>query len=507
MRKKTKKQPKISTAFLKGNPFLFINKLRKKFPQSEIYLVGGPVRDLLLGNKVKDYDFVIRKVPAKKLQVFLKKHGSVNLVGKRFGVYKFRPKNSNIGEIDIALPRTEHSLHFEGIYKDFKIQSDANLPIENDLSRRDFTINAMALQLSLDRRQSTELIDIFEGQKDLKNKIIRTVGKPGDRFKEDYSRMLRALRFACQLAFEIEEKTFSAVKKLMPHLNDVIIKDERVVPYEVIAREFLKTFLSNPVRAFDLYDKSSGFKILMPEILKMKGCPQPENWHTEGDVWQHTRLTLQRLIEPAFKKRFKEPSLSPDLVAATLFHDLGKPYTIKTPAQGADRIRFNEHDIVGARLAVKICERLKLTSPEGIGINIDNVFALVSKHMLMVQGRISEMKNTTLEKYFFKNPKLGQDFLKLLYVDAAATVPKSGRPDMDLINQLTRRLKKLEKSIGLNKQNQLAKPVISGHDLIKTYKIKEGPQIGKLLSILREAQLSGKIKNKKQALKYIEKYL
>ncbi|MBU1164238.1 CCA tRNA nucleotidyltransferase [Patescibacteria group bacterium] len=501
MVKTTKNSQKLNVSFLRRNPFLFIDKLLKKFKDGEVYIVGGSVRDILLGLEINDCDFVVRNVKAKDLEKFLATQGKVNLVGKRFGVFKFKPKNSDLIDFDIALPRTEHSLNFRGVYKDFKIQSNPKLEIQKDLARRDFTINAMAWDV-----KNKILIDEFGGLTDLKKKIIKTVGKPQDRFKEDYSRMLRAIRFSCQLGFKIELKTLTAIKKLMPHINDKV-KGERVVAYEVIAKELLKSFTTNPIKAFDYFDKTGAFKTLMPEILKMKGCPQPTNWHTEGDVWVHTRLGFEILSSNKFKRRFSQKdNYDSELVMAVLFHDLGKPYTIKTPKDGADRIRFNGHDAVGAKMTREICTRLKLTSPSDFNFSCDNVAVMVGKHMLLVHGRPKEMKNTTIEKYFFKDARMGENFLKLIFIDASATVPKSGKADMNLFNQLTRRLKQLEKLQPKNKKT-LAKPIITGHDIMKTYKLKQGKNIGKLIAVAREAQLAGKIKTKKQGLAYIKKHL
>jgi len=512
---KNKSSVKLNVSFLRRKPFLFIDKLIKEFPKAEVYIVGGPVRDLLLGLEIKDCDFVVRNVKGKKLEIFLKKLGKTNLVGKYFGVFKFKPKGSDLPEFDIALPRTEHSLNFRGQYKDFDVQTDPKLDIKKDLARRDFTINAMAIKLSRQSRRdafdgtkkgSLEIVDEFGGMEDLKNKIIKTVGKPQNRFKEDYSRMLRALRFSCQLDFEIDKNTLATIKKLMPHLNDKKGK-ERIVPFEVIAKELLKTFVASPVKAFDLYDKTNAFKTLMPEILRMKKCPQPKKWHCEGDVWQHTRLSLQRLTESNFKKKFKDASINAELVIGLLLHDIGKPYTLKTPQKdGVDRLRSNEHDTYGAKLAEKICRQLKLTSPAEFEFKIENIVMIIQKHLLLVHGDPNVMRNTTLEKYFFKDHVLGQTFLKLIYADASATVPPSGKPDMTLFNKLTKRLAKLEK-LSLKKEKVLTKSIVTGDDLIKSLKLKQGPQIGKLLNIVREAQLSGKIKTKKQGLTYIKKYI
>src|SRR3990167_5427507 len=198
---------------------------------AEIFLVGGAVRDFILGRETKDYDFIVRGVPALELELSLKKSGVVNLVGKTFGVFKFDPKKrykiqdtryKPLEPFDIALPRTEHSLSMAGGYKDFEVQSDHKLPIEEDLKRRDFTVNAIALELKVksEKLKVIEVIDPSDGLKDLELKTLRAVGEPRQRFQEDYSRILRGLRFACQLDFELEAETKNAIKKSAPNLND-----------------------------------------------------------------------------------------------------------------------------------------------------------------------------------------------------------------------------------------------------------------------------------------------
>ena len=203
-------------------PSPFISKLLAEYPSAGIFIVGGAVRDVLLGWPVKDYDLVAQGIPLDALISSLEKLGEVNLVGKRFGVIKFRPQD-DAHFFDIALPRKERSINFSGAYRDFEIQSDYLLPIEEDLARRDFTINAMAYDL----RHNT-IVDPFFGQKDLKAKTIRTVGSAATRFQEDYSRMLRAVRFASRFGFSISEKTAAAIKKMAHHLHDKL-GDEWIV--------------------------------------------------------------------------------------------------------------------------------------------------------------------------------------------------------------------------------------------------------------------------------------
>ncbi|MFA5358243.1 MAG: HD domain-containing protein [Patescibacteria group bacterium] len=478
-------------------------KVTRTFPAAEVFLVGGAVRDLLLNKKIKDYDLLVRGVPAKPLEAFLRKNGKVDLVGKSFGVFKFNPKLPDPSSqfpspIDIALPRTEYSIDRSGAYRDFKVQTNYRLKIEEDLSRRDFTVNAMALDLI-----SGKIVDPFAGQKDLVKKIIRAVGKPSVRFAEDYSRMLRAIRFACQLDFAIEKNTWATIKKLAPKINKKNGNDF-VVPRETIAKDLLKAFYAAPVLALGLFDQAGFIKQLMPELLKIKKCPQPNNWHSEGDVWQHTVLALKTLTSKRFQKLYPGyPSVN--LIIGLLFHDIGKPYTIQTPEKnGSDRIRFNEHDLVGAKKAKEICDRLKLSAYKDADIDCDpdKVFWLIAKHMIAVHGRIAEMKSTTIEKYFFIAPA-GQDLIKLIHADEMATVPAKGEKFISYSAALRRRIAVLAK-LAKNKKT-LPAPILDGNEIIKILKIKPGPHVGRAIAKLREEQLRGRVKTKQQAMKFIKK--
>jgi len=425
-------------------------------------------------------------------------------VGKTFGVLKFLPKGvTNFEPIDIALPRTEHAF-FTGGYRDFDVKFKPDLPIEEDLKRRDFTINALAYDI-----KKKKLIDLFDGLKDIKNKTIKTVGSPSERFQEDYSRMLRALRFACQLDFAIEPKTWQAIKKLIFSINkDIGIVDEPspeqtgkkhfVVPREIIAKEMVKAFVADPVQAFELFDKSGATEQLMPELLKMKECPQPENFHSEGDVWVHTQLCLKNLSSKKFQKKFGNKKPSAELIFGLLFHDLGKPYTI----EHADRLRFNNHDAVSAKKAEEIMERLRLSNG---GVNTEHIAWLARKHMIATHTKKSPMKKTTLEKYFFNNQVPGQDLLKIMYADIQATIPQNGQPDFTDFESLEKQIDELKK---ISKQKRiLPKEIVNGHEIIKKFRLKPGPKIGQLKQLLREEQLKGQIKTKKQAFDFLKKHV
>lgn len=504
-----------------------IAKFKVAFPKGELYLVGGSVRDALMGRDgSKDLDLVARLVPANALEKFLAKHGKVNLVGKRFGVWKFMPheaKPQDRGEtspgfanrglasgevsprpigLDIALPRTEHSFNSGG-YRDVSVDSDPELPIEKDLARRDFTVNAMALRLA----PTAVLVDPFDGQKDLRAKTIRCVGEPLERFREDYSRMLRGLRFACQLGFSIEDHAMGGIKALLPRINDyqhTPLGNMRVVSTEIIARELAKAITSDPVRAFDLWHESGATEILMPELLAMRGCRQPANFHSEGDVWAHTRLALAKINDDGFKKMFGAEKPSALVHFSVLFHDIAKPATMQTPEEhGVDRIRYTGHDRLGAEMAEAIAKRLTLSSAEGFGIDTEKLGWLVHAHLFVMHGNIDEIRPGTLEKYFF-NPNLpGRELLMLLYCDGMATVPEGGITPEHLA-PLRRLMERLDELAAMGAGRRLPAPLLNGGEIMKLLKMEPGPKVGEIIAALREEQLAGKIKTKAEAKKFVK---
>jgi tRNA nucleotidyltransferase/poly(A) polymerase len=226
------------------------------YPMAELYLVGGAVRDALLKRPIKDLDLVIRLLPLPELERWFGKQGGLMFVGKRFGVYKFLPKGFEGEAIDIALPRTENSFPWSrGERREFEVHARADLPIEMDLERRDFTINAMAYPF-----RSETLLDPFQGLRDLKSHAIRTVGSAEIRFREDLSRLLRAIRFSCELGFHIEEQTWATIVRLAPELQ----KD--IVPRETVGREFLLGLAADPPCTLTRLQDAGILSTLMPEL-------------------------------------------------------------------------------------------------------------------------------------------------------------------------------------------------------------------------------------------------
>ena len=196
-----------------------------------------------------------------------------------------------------------------------------------------------------------------------------------------------------------------------------------------------------------------------------------------------------------------------ELILAVLLHDIGKPPTLQTPRKDkTDRIRFNNHDNTGAELASKICKNLALSAPEKFGIDCENISWLVRKHMLLVHGHPDVLRPNTIEKYFFSDRYPGHNLIKLAWLDISATITQNGPLDHELVQALIKRIKKMRRLVVKKKSQQvLPEHLLTGDEIMQALKLKPGVQIGKIKDKLREKQLKGEIKNKKQALKFIKK--
>lgn len=451
--------------------FNFLRQILDKFPQGEIYLTGGAVRDALLERKNKDYDIIIRNISPKDLESYLSSIGETKLIGRAFGVYQCRPFENETNEfIEIALPRTEWATG-RGGNRDFKVEIDHTLPIEDDLSRRDFTITAFALNIA-----SGEFIDEFSGLDDLKNGIIRAINDPEKRFEESNIRVMRGLRFATKLNFEIEENTWQAMKKFAPKLTEIDENDEKITATELIKDEMLKTFFAQPVRALDLYKRSGLLKIILPEVETLDEVAQSPEFHPEGDVYTHTRLALKTL-----------PYESPiSLIMATLFHDIGKTITQqKTIEEGKVKIRFPSHEQVGAELAEKACKRLRFSNDL-----TKEVVWLVKNHMKPMQ--LKNMKATTIEKLLFN--ELSKNLLKIHRADVLAS-----NRDFTDYDEAKRVINKMREE----KKARPPLPFINGDDVI-AQGYAPGPEIKEILHDTRELQLNGEVNSREQALEWLE---
>jgi len=465
----------------------FIRPMRGMFPAAEWFLVGGAVRDLILGRPGKmDLDLVVRNVGLEELSAALVHEGEVNYVGRNFGVLKFRPKGTG-DSIDIAWPRTERA-GMSGAYRDFSVQSDPALPIERDLSRRDFAMNAVAYDLVLGT-----VVDPHGGLADIEARAIRAVGDPSVRFAEDHSRMLRAVRFACQLGFTIEASTWEAIVRRMPHLDDLREgSDERVVPYETVAKEFVKAMTADPARAVDLLSRCGALLRLIPELAPLSGCEQSQDHHAEGDVWTHTALALAKLRGPEFAELFPGETADAETAVAVLLHDVAKPQT----AEVRDgRFTFYGHPERGAVLAASIAERLRLSST---GIDPERLAWLVKNHLFPNLVHLDDVKRTTLARYFLKDRVAGRRLLYLACADGAASLRADGTTDLGTLRRLLGLLREIEANAG-------HAPLLSGVEVMTMTGMGPGPEIGHMLDKLKEAQLRGQVDDIEHARELIRK--
>lgn len=322
----------------------------------ELFLVGGSVRDALLGKTIKDLDLIARGIEIDALIVLLKKHGRLNLVGKSFGVIKFRPTENPNLELDIALPRTEVSTGAG--HKDFSIQSDPFLPIETDLQRRDFTINALAQNL-----QTNELLDPFHGQNDLQNKIIRTVFK--NSFVEDPLRLLRAVQFAARFGFTIEENTLAEMKQ-----HAALIK---TVAKERIIDEIRKLLTApKPSLGFHIMRDVGLLRFVFPDVANMIGVTQPQK--NNEDVYTHT----MKVLDAARSATELEKPGDLEIMFSALFHDAGKPKTRREDAEDPQAVTFYNHQLISTGIAWHWLKEYRATT---IGVNPHHICHLVKNHM------------------------------------------------------------------------------------------------------------------------------
>ena len=431
----------------------------------EVYEVGGPVRDKLMQRAHKDYDVICRKLTIEQITKILSPYGKIATVGKSFGITKFSPhKNSEI-EIDIALPRKERSTGTH--HRDFDVNFDPNLSIEEDLERRDFTINAMAMLLP-----DGKIIDPFGGKNDIEAKLIRQVFPKT--FEEDPLRLIRAIQFATRFNFTIEPVTWAAVCE-----NAKLIE---TISGERISAELVKIMAAEkPSIGFDLLFESGILKYILPELVALKGIEQDKQ--PGDDVYAHT----MRVLDAARKDPEIDNKGNLELLFAALLHDTGKEKTSQyhEPTQ---RIVFFGHQLVSARIAKRLMKNLKLSS---VGVNSDTVVTLIEHHMFETKASFTDR---AIRRFV---AKIGKDLISLL-MDLRLADNRGGKHPNGIKGVL--RLKSRIKEELAKKPPFGAKDLaINGNDLIKL-DISEGPQIGQILNHLVELVLDYPQKNERDVL-------
>ena len=406
------------------------------------------MRDLVRGLVPKDFDVATDAPPEAVQKIFPHTYA----VGAKFGVVVVVENEMNF---EVATFRSDDA------YVDGRRPVSVHFSSpEEDARRRDFTINGMFFDPA-----KNQVIDFVGGRADIEAKLVRAIGDPAQRFSEDRLRMLRSVRFAALLDFRIDHQTWDALVANAASINEISV--------ERIREEIVRIFLSSKrVRGWDLLDSSGVMRAVLPEMDAMKGCLQPEQFHPEGDVFQHTRLMLSLLPE----------KVSVPLVFSVVFHDIAKPVTATVDETG--RIRFNEHDRIGAEMTEAIMKRLRFSRAE-----IDATVEMVRQHMVFKD--VPKMRVAKLKRFMVR-PTF-EDELELHRVDCA-----SSHRVMDNYEFLLRKREEFAN------EPIIPPPLVRGDDLI-ALGLKPGPRFGEILEAVETRQLEGTLRNREEALEWLKR--
>src|SRR5213595_4096104 len=412
------------------------------------YLAGGCVRDIVRGETPKDFDIATDAGTEVVQNLFSHTYA----VGAHFGVIIVLENGFQFG---IATFRSDHE------YIDGRHPSAVHFSSpEEDARRRDFTINGMFYDPVAEK-----VIDFVGGRADIDAKLVRAIGNSAQRFAEDRLRMLRAVRFATVLDYKIDDQTWEALVAKAVSINEISA--------ERIREELVRIFLSpNRVRGWDLLDSSGLMRAILPEVDAMKGCAQPEQFHPEGDVFQHTRLMLQFLPE----------KVSVPLVFSVLLHDVAKPRTATVDETG--RIRFNAHDRIGAEMTEEIMRRLRFS-----GAEIDAAVEMVRQHMVFKD--VPKMRVAKLKR-FMARPTFEEE-LELHRVDCA-----SSHQMMDNYEFL------LRKGEEFANEPIIPPPLVRGNDLM-ALGLEPSPKFSEILEAVETRQLEGNLRTREEAIEWVER--
>ncbi len=438
-----------------------VKKIIEKFRENnfEAYVVGGCVRDLLRGKDSKDWDIATNAKPKEIQKIFPKSFYS----NKFFTVtVQTESRDPKLNEIEVTTYRKEAK------YTDKRHPDEIKFAktIKEDLARRDFTVNAIALGLEFKKTSKIVLIDPFGGQKDIEKKIIRAVGKAKDRFSEDALRMMRAVRLATVLGFKIEKETAEAVKE-----NTLFLKD---ISKERIRDEFLKIIMSE--RAADgveLLRKLYLLKHIIPELEENYGVSQ--NKHHIYDCYEHALFSLRYAAKKNFNKFVR---------LAALFHDIAKPRTKR--GQGPDST-FYGHEIVGAKMTRQIMERLKFSKKE-----TDKVVKLVRYHLFYYN--VDEVSESSVRRLVRQvGLENMEELLQVRMADRIGSgVPKAEPYKLRHLRYVIEKVSRDPVSVKMLK--------VGGNDVMRILGIEPGPKIGDVLDILLGYVLENPERNKKDFL-------
>jgi tRNA nucleotidyltransferase/poly(A) polymerase len=412
------------------------------------YFAGGCVRDIVRGETPKDFDIATDAKPENVQKLFPRTYA----VGAHFGVILVV---ENGFQFEVATFRSDEA------YIDGRHPSAVHFSSpEEDAKRRDFTINGMFYD-----PVAEEVIDFVGGCADIAARLLRAIGDPARRFAEDRLRMLRAVRLATVLDYQIDKQTWAALLANAASINEISA--------ERIRDELMRIFLwPSRTRGWDLLDSSGLMRAVLPEIEGMKGCKQPEQFHPEGDVFEHTRLMLQFLPE----------KVSVPLVFSVLLHDVAKPRTATVDETG--RIRFSGHDRIGAEMTEEIMRRLRFS-----GAEIDATVEMVRQHMVFKD--VPKMREAKLKR-FMARPTF-DDELELHRVDCEGS--------HRMLDNYEFLLRKREEFAS---EPIIPPPLVRGDDLI-ALGLKPGPRFGEILEAVETRQLEGNLRTREEALEWVQR--
>ncbi len=444
---------------------------------AETIIVGGAVMDHLLGLSVKDYDIEVYGIDSiGKLESILSKYGSINLVGRQFGVLKFIYRKK---EYDFSLPRSDSKV--SAGHRGFEVTIQKDISFKDASKRRDFTINSMGYGI-----KSKKIIDPYGGAEDLKSRVLKHIDP--DTFTEDPLRVYRAVQFAARFDMELDSSTESLCKNMVAEG----MLDE--LPKERVFTEWQKLLLKSdrPSIGFELMRELGIIERYFPELHTLIGCPQDPQWHPEGDVWIHTMMAIDSMAKISDREGIKEKEKL-KLMLAALCHDLGKPTTTtKEYSEKLNRYRIRAigHEKAGLKPTTELLD--KLTNEQKL---TDSILPLVEHHLKPSQLYAQKSKPKAIRRL---STKVNID--KLVLVSEAdflgRTTPEALNGEYMAGRWLLNEAKKL------NIENRPPKPLIQGRDLIELG-MKPSPKFKELLNHLYEKQLDGEFGDKNEALWYI----
>ena len=449
---------------------------RLQTTNAKAILVGGFVRDYFLGFKSKDYDVEVYGLKSlDELVEILQEYGSVNLVGKSFGVLKF---SYNGDEYDFSFPRLESKIGLG--HRGFDVSIDGNLDFKTAAKRRDFTMNAMGYDIV-----KKEFLDPFNGLIDINKKQLKHVDS--NSFIEDPLRVYRAVQFSARFNYELADETFTLCKQMVSSgMLDELAK-ERV--YEEFKKLLIKS--SKPSMGFKLMSKLDIIEKYFPELYSIIGVAQSKQWHPEGDVWTHTMLAIDIMAKELMDIELKSEKFSLKMLFATLCHDLGK--ATHTTVEDDGRIRSIGHEEAGVEPTKSFMARLSNERDF-----IDSILPLVEQHMKPSQFYYAKSKSSAIRRLATK-----VNIEELVMVARADFLGRTTEESLSGVYEAGDWL--LNKSKALKVERKPLKCLLQGRDLI-ALGLKPSVKFKKILDFIYMKQLDGKVINKKDAINLVNKF-